>query len=145
MTVKRPRRHVRSRGTTTGGLAPARHTLDQYLPHPDTVIRHRVMLPADPEQTHEWGRRVDWAQLCEPVGRAIAEMRAVPPFIAEVARKARRIPPTAKFIVDDARRRGFTLLSEKPGRHLVLGAVGKLWKHSPELLKMDREEFMAFH
>ncbi|MBI4502152.1 MAG: hypothetical protein HY700_13450 [Gemmatimonadetes bacterium] len=144
MTVKRPRRHVRSRGTTTGGVVPARHALDHYLPHPDTVIRHRVMLPAGPEQTYEWVRRFDWAQLCEPVGRAIAEMRAVPPFVAEVARRARRVPPTARFIVGDALRRGFIPLSEKAGRHLVLGAVGKLWKHSPELIKMDPEEFAAF-
>lgn len=119
--------------------------LDHYLLHFDAVIRQRAVIPADREETFTWLERLDFAQLCQPVARAIEDMRAVPPGIAAVARRARRVPPGARFMVDDALRRGFVLLEEEPYSHLVLGAVGKLWKPSFELLPLDREGFLAFH
>lgn len=50
--------------------------LDQYLPHFDAVIRQGVVLAARPEEVYAWLRSFDFAQMCEPVGRAIEDMRA---------------------------------------------------------------------
>jgi hypothetical protein len=119
--------------------------LDFYLPHGDAVLRHGVISSARPDETYLWLKRFDFAQMCEPVGRAIEDMRAVPPAIAEVAHRARRLPVTARFRLEDAVRSGFVLLSEDPRGHIVLGAVGKLWQPRIELLPLDREEFLAFH
>ena len=119
--------------------------LDQYLPHFDAVIRERAVLPARPEEVYARLRSFDFAQMCQPVGRAIEDMRAVPPSVAKVAGKARRLPPTARFLLEDAVRRGVILLAEAPARHIVLGAVGKLWKADElPLLEVDREQFVSF-
>jgi hypothetical protein len=122
----------------------ATSVLDHYLPHFDAVVRDRVILPVDPAQAYAWLERFDFAQLCASVGRAIEDMRAVPPLVAGVAHRAGQLPASARFILDDAAGAGFIPLAEKPGRHLVLGAVGKLWKPRIELLRLDREEFAAF-
>jgi hypothetical protein len=119
-------------------------TLDRYLPHFDAVIRHGAVIPASPPDAYLWLTRFDFAQASMEVGRAIADIRAVPRFVAEVARKARHLPPGTTFILDDALRNGFVLLAQKPDRHVVLGAVGKLWKPRIELLPLTREEFNAF-
>jgi hypothetical protein len=144
VTIKR-RRHSRSTGTTSGGPGPIRHsTIQRFIPHPDVVVRHRVVLPVAAAEACDWIRRFDWAQLCLQVGPAVEDMRHVPRFVAEVAHRASRLPATASFIVDDALRSGFTLLAEQPGRHLVLGAVGKLWKAGFQLVRLNPEEFVAF-
>lgn len=119
--------------------------LDFYLPHCDAVLRHGVVISARPDDTYPWLKRFDFAQMCEPVGRAIEDMRAVPRSIAEVAHRARRLPATERFRLDDAVRSGFVLLSEDRGGHIVLGAVGKLWQPRVELLPLDREEFLTFN
>jgi hypothetical protein len=118
--------------------------LDFYLPHSDAVLRHGVVVSARPDDTYLQLKHFDFAEMCGPVGRAIEDMRAVPPSIAEVAYRARRVPPTERFRLEDAIRRGFVLLSEDPRGHIVLGAVGKLWQPRIELLPLDREEFLAF-
>jgi len=131
----------------TGGIRVRgrRSVLDQYLPHFDAVIRERAVLPARPEEVYARLRSFDFAQMCEPVGRAIQDMRAVPPAVAKVAGKARRRLPTARFLLEDAVRSGVILLSEAPARHIVLGAVGKLWKAGGiPLLEVDREQFVSF-
>jgi hypothetical protein len=69
--------------------------LDQYLPHFDAVIRQGVVLAARPEEVYVWMRSFDFAQMCEPVGRAIEDMRAVPRSLAKVAAKARRVLPSS--------------------------------------------------
>ena len=119
--------------------------LDFYLPHSDAVLRTGVVISARPDDTYLWLKQFDFAQICEPVGRAIEDMRAVPRSIAQVAQRARRVPPSARFLLEDAVRRGFVLLSEDPRGHIVLGAVGKLWRPRIELLPLDREEFLSFH
>lgn len=120
--------------------------LDQYLPHFDAVIRQGVVLAARPEEVYAWLRSFDFAQMCEPVGRAIEDMRAVPRSLAKVAAKARRVLPTASFVLEDAvRGGGVILLAEAPARHIILGAVGKLWKADLSLLETAREEFVTFN
>jgi hypothetical protein len=117
--------------------------LDYYLPHFDAVLRHGVLIPAPADAAYARVQGFDFAQMCEPVGRAIGDMRGLPRFIADVAHQARRLPPDARFTLGDAPRSGFVLLSEDR-RHLVLGAVGKLWKPRFELVQLTREEFLAF-
>jgi len=146
MTTRQRRRKVGSRG----GMARARgavrrSALDQYLPHFDAVLRHGAVIPASPDDAYAWLERFDFAQVCAEVGRAVGDMRAVPRGVAAVARQAERLPPGARFLLDDAVQNGFVLLTEKPGRHIVLGAVGKLWNPRIELLQLSREEFAAFH
>ena len=119
--------------------------LDQYLPHVDAAIRQRAVMPGRPEEVYAWLRAFDFAGMCQPVARAIEDMRAVPPSVAQVVARARRLPPTTRFLVDDAVRSGVILLAEAPARHLVLGAVGKLWKADEvALLRLDREQFVGF-
>jgi hypothetical protein len=130
--------------TRTRG-AVRRSALDQYLPHFDAVLRHGAVIPASPDDAYAWLERFDFAQECAEVGRAVAEMRAVPRGVAAVARQAERLPPRARFLLDDAVQNGFVLLTERPGRHVVLGAVGKLWQPRIELLQLDRDAFAAFH
>ena len=145
MTTRQRRRKAGSRG----GMARARgavrrSALDQYLPHFDAVLRHGAVIPASPADAYAWLERFDFAQVCAEVGRAVGDMRAVPRGVAAVARQAERLPPGARFLLDDAVRNGCVLLTAKPDRHVVLGAVGKLWQPRIELLRLSREEFAAF-
>jgi hypothetical protein len=118
--------------------------LDEYLPHPDLVIRHQATVSATREDVWDrlWG--LDWARVCQATGVAIEDMRAVPPFILELAHRVQRLDPGTTFPTRSALRVGFALLAEKPPRHLVFGAVGKLWKRHPELLGVDPENFASF-
>lgn len=110
----------------------------------DAIIRQGAVMPARPEEVHAWLRSFDFAQMCEPVGRAIVAMRAVPPSVAIVVERARRVPPTARFLLEDAVRSGVILLAEAPARQIVLGAVGKLWKADIPLLEVARDQFVSF-
>jgi hypothetical protein len=125
--------------------AARRSALDQYLPHFDAVLRHGAIIPASPADAYAWLKRFDFAQACAEAGRAVGDMRAVPRGVAAVARWAERLPLGASFLLDDAVRNGCVLLTERPGRHVVLGAVGKLWQPRIELLRLTRDEFAAFH
>jgi len=146
MADKRIGLRVRARRPLPSARRKGRLTvLDFYLPHCDAVLRTSAVIHARPDDTYTWLKRFDFAQLCQPVGRAIEGMRAVPRPVAAVAQRARAVPSTARFLLDDALRAGFILLSEDRGGHVVLGAVGKLWKPSLELLPLDREEFLSFH
>ena len=118
--------------------------LEHYLPHFDAVLRHAVVIPTPPDDAYASLLGFDFAQMCEPVGRAIEDMRDLPRFIADLAHRGRRLPHDARFILADAPRSGLLRLSEDPRRHLVLGAVGRLWKPRFELLQLTREEFLAF-
>ncbi|HEX9895895.1 MAG TPA: hypothetical protein VGA78_18330 [Gemmatimonadales bacterium] len=132
----------RKRGRAPGRAAAS--MLDRYLPHFDAVLRQRVVVPVPPAQTWTLLERLDFAQLLPPVGRAIEDMRAVPDFMLRIARQALRVSPDARFLLQDAARYGFILLEGKPGRHVLLGAVGKLWKSRIELVPVGRDEFVAF-
>jgi hypothetical protein len=129
---------TRSRGTR-------RSVLDQFIPHADTVMRGRVVLAVSPAVAWAWLRRFDFARLGAAVGRAIEDMRAVPPLVARVAHRAAALPSTARLMLADAPSSGLIRLAEKPGRHVVVGAVGKLWKPRVQLVRLDPDEFVAFH
>lgn len=122
-----------------------RSVLDGFLPHFDAAIRQQVLLPASREQTYAWLRRFDFAPLAVNVGRAVEDFRALPPLVAQVAHQSLRLPPTASLMLDDALRLGMVLLSERPDQHVVLGAVGKLWKPNFELVRLDPDAFAGFH
>jgi hypothetical protein len=53
--------------------------------------------------------------------------------------------PTQEITLRRMRESRFEVLAESPNRELLLGIVGKFWKPSGELRKIDGETFKEFH
>jgi hypothetical protein len=88
------------------------------MPRWDVADRHELSVAAPADRTYRAVRTVDLA--ASPVSRLLFAIRSLPAIA-----RGRRVPPSVTL--DDAVRMGFALLSEQPGREIVLGTVGRFW------------------
>jgi hypothetical protein len=113
--------------------------LDQILPHYDVHEVHRKLVPAPPARTYAAAEGV--------TGR---EVRLAAPLMAlrGIPGRLRGRPPRPDNTVpllQSFERGGFIRLGEDPGREVVLGAVGRFWQVSPEVVALSGpDEFRDF-
>ena len=102
--------------------------IDQFLPLYDVVERHGIIVNA-------------------PVERVYAEVRNLDLSSSRVARalfRLRGISGGRHNTLDSVLKMGFILLAEQPNEEIVLGVVGRFWKPSGGLLRMDRDDFLGY-
>ncbi|MGI9556703.1 MAG: hypothetical protein ACR2N5_02045 [Solirubrobacterales bacterium] len=116
--------------------------LDQHLPEFDVTRVHHRVIDASVERTWETVKSVDLMRVGEvwPITRALMWVRRLPDA---VTRSSGQDGEPLSFD-DVAATEGWVKLDEVPGRELVLGAVGKVWRPRIEWRSVSRSEFSEF-
>jgi hypothetical protein len=109
--------------------------LDDFLPVYDFHEVHRISTWAAPDAVMESARRLRPHEL--PLLVVLMGIRGLPALL-----KGRRLP-VRESIVDAFRRGGFTVLEDTRGE-LVLGAVGRFWRASGDMARVDPKRFQEF-
>lgn len=113
--------------------------LDEILPAHHFRERHSVEVRASPERAWEAVRAL--GPLDSPVFLLLMGLRALPGRLA--GGRPTRLDPR-RSLVDQAT--GFSVLAEEPGREIVVGAVGQMWRARGGVRpgSMSRDAFLAF-
>jgi hypothetical protein len=110
----------------TGGMpsasAAGMRLIQRYLPNPKHVEIHRITVLAPPAAAWEAARHFDGASI--PWVRLLFDLRALPDRL-----RGRPIEADRRLGVDQVAdsKTGFTLLEERAGREVVVGAIGQFW------------------
>jgi hypothetical protein len=119
--------------------------IDDFLPHFDAVESHTTIVCASAERVWAAIRTADFGS--GNVVRALFALRGVPAFLSApraVLTRGRRHTPAEPLTLNTALNHGFVLLGEKPGRELLLGAVGRFWGATGTLQAIEAERFAEF-
>jgi len=126
-------------GTRGGGTL-----LDHVLPAFDARASWAIPVAVPPDQVYACLRTADLARW--GATRLLYGLRALPVLATAPREGWRRIWAELRprhETLDDLLTRGFSLLEERPGEELVLGAVGAFWRARGELRPTDRAHFSA--
>jgi proline iminopeptidase len=100
-----------------------RHLLEELLPRYDAAERHRRVVAASPERVWQAIGAVTLREL--PLVRGLFALRSLPARLAG----GKGLPLAAdQPLLGQLWAAGFTRLAEDPGRELVGGVIGQLWK-----------------
>ena len=110
--------------------------LDRFMPTPDVVERHRIVVGAPAEITLDAAARMELGRL--PVVRAVFAARE---WLLGSRAGAQDVPPG---LLEQTRALGWGTLAERPGREIVRGAVTRPWEPNPTFRAVPPETFAAF-
>jgi hypothetical protein len=110
--------------------------LDRFMPRYDVAQRHQIRVAASPAETVGAAWRTDLLE--SPVVRGIIRAREV---ILGAGPAARRAP---QGFLAEMQALGWGILTEVPGREVVVGAVTQPWKAAVVFRALPPEEFAAF-
>jgi hypothetical protein len=117
--------------------APANPLLDRFLPEFEIDERWETEIDAPVATTFEVATHLNL--MPSPIIRAIFRGRE----LILGGHPEQREP--AESFVDEARAIGWQILSEEPGRSIVLGAVTKPWQSDPKFIGVSGDQFAAFN
>jgi hypothetical protein len=110
--------------------------IDRFLPKYDVVEHHETTVDSPPDRTYRAVKELDLAR--SPVVLAMLLVRGIPTLFTGAVKPKRRLG--LEEILDA----GFVVLDEEPGRELVLGIVGKFWRLTSGVHRIDADEFAGF-
>jgi hypothetical protein len=115
--------------------------LDTFVPEYDFGEVHSVRLCAPPERALEKIKLVNLGEM--PFVRLLFAVRSIPAY---VGRKRGLPSEKAVPLYEQMLNFGFVLLAEEPGRELVFGGIGQMFKASGGLTPVLRnaDDFVAF-
>jgi hypothetical protein len=110
--------------------------IDDFLPHYDVVEHHAIDVDAPVDEAYRAVKELDLAR--SPVVLALLFARGLPPLFTGA------VKPKRQLRLDDIIESGFVVLTEEPGRELVLGIVGKFWRPGSGVHRIDASQFTGF-
>jgi hypothetical protein len=110
--------------------------IDEFLPVYDVVEHHQIDVDAPVDRAYRAVKELDLAR--SPVVLALLFARGIPTMFTGAVKPKRRLG--LDEIVDS----GFVVLGEEPNRELVLGVVGKFWRPTSGVHRIEPEEFAGF-
>ena len=110
--------------------------IDRFLPNYDVIEHHETTVAAPVDVTYRAVRDFDLAR--SPVVLALLTLRGLPHLFTGAVKPKRRLG------LDDILDSGFVVLTEEPGREIVLGIVGKFWQLSSGVHRIEADEFNGF-
>lgn len=115
-------------------------TLDLFLPYPQVIERHRIRVAAPCSCIYAAACEMDLQS--SPVVRAIIGTRK---FALGGVRGLEEQPVQGdRGLIAESKAIGWGVLSEEPGREIVLGAVTQPWVANPVFRALAPKEFVAF-
>lgn len=109
------------------------NALDRFIPSPCLLEIDDIELPMPPERAWELVRHGDLGRT--PAIRALFALRTLH------APEPLRIDD----LVSTTEKPGFGMLAEEPGRTLVVGAIGKVWKRDIPFVHVPPAAYARFH
>ena len=110
--------------------------LDRFMPSYEVREFHETRVAAPAEVTYAVAQELDMQG--SPLVKAIFTGR-------EVLMGAKTTPRQPQSLLAEVVALGWRVLSEEPGRHLVLGAVTQPWKADVQFRGLPPEQFAAFN
>jgi hypothetical protein len=110
--------------------------IDGFLPTYDVIEHHETTVDASVDVTYRAVREFDFAR--SPIVLALLTLRGLPHLFTGAVKPSRRLG------LDEIMRTGFVLLTEEPGREIVLGVVGRFWQLSSGIHRIEPGEFTGF-
>lgn len=115
--------------------------IDEFMPQWDVRERHRLHVPASPDETWPALRRADLGGA--PVVRLLLLLRALPAALVrgpEAWARLRR-DGAARITLATFERQGFRVLAERPPSELAIGLEGQFWRPSGNIATPDADVF----
>ncbi len=109
--------------------------LDRWLQVYDVTEHHSIDVRAAAQRAYAAARSADLGS--SPTLRALFAARGLLPWLRGRGRSRR-------LTIDSLVSFGFVLLEEDPGREIVLGLVGRFWRPSGGLIRVEPADFVAF-
>ena len=117
--------------------------LDELMPTYHAFERHGTVVAAPRQRAWAALRAIDFGG--SPIAVALLALRALPSWRR---RRSRGSDPRrggrSGLTLDGLLDAGFVLLAERPEEEVVLGLVGKFWRPSGGIRRIDPAEFTAF-
>ena len=110
--------------------------IDEFLPDYDVVEHHAVDVDAPVDQAYQAVKELDLAR--SPIVLALLFARGLPHLFTGA------VKPKRTLGLDDLVESGFVVLGEEPDRELVLGVVGKFWRPTSGVHRIEAGEFAGF-
>jgi hypothetical protein len=110
--------------------------IDRFLPEYDVIEHHETTVDALVATTYRAVKDFDLAR--SPVVLALLAMRGLPHLFTGAVKPSRRLG------IDEIVRTGFVVLAEEPGREVVLGVVGRFWRPTSAIHRIEPAEFAGF-
>ena len=102
--------------------------IDQILPRYDQHEYHQIRIRGNPTEVYETVRVLDFSDS----------------FLIRTLFRLRGLPATLKS-VEDLLQAGFVLVDERPGQEFVMGLIGKLWRPTGKLERVNPVEYREFN
>ena len=118
------------------GDAQLEPLLDRYLPDWEVAEHHEILVDAAAQLAYAAARRLDFER--SPAVRAIFRLRQL------VMRSTPTVDTGSRELVARMVRLGWGILTELPGRAVVMGAVTQPWRRNPEFQSLSASEFTGF-
>ena len=124
------------------GLRGTRMLLDEFLPEFDARASHSLRILARPDRVYASLRTANfdhWGLM-----RVLFGLRALPALLLAPQAAWHRLwagRRRQRITLEQVLERGFTVLGERPGEELVLGAVGRFWRPRGELWATSPQQF----
>ena len=110
--------------------------IDRFLPKYDEIEHHDIDVDAPVERTYRAVKELDLAR--SPVVLALLAIRGLPTLFTGAVKPKRRLG------LDEILESGFVVLGEEPGRELVLGVVGRFWRLTSGIARIEPDRFTTF-
>jgi hypothetical protein len=110
--------------------------IDRFLPDYDVVEHHEMPVDAPVWRTYRAVKDLDLAR--SPIVLALLALRGIPHLFTGAVKPSRRLG------LDEIVRSGFVVLGEEPGREIVLGVVGRFWRPTSAIHRIEPGEFAGF-
>ena len=113
--------------------------LNQFMPEFKMRQIDRIRLGAPIERAWPVVRNLDTYEL--PISKFLFNLRRLPDWIRQ---KNTEFPDHSRINDFTGPDKGFKILSETPGREVVIGSVGKFWQSNIDYVHVNSEEFRDF-
>jgi hypothetical protein len=110
--------------------------IDRFLPTYDAVECHETIVDAPIDTTYRAVKDLDLARSL--IVLALLTVRGLPHLFTGAVKPSRRLG------LDEIVRTGFVVLAEEPGREIVLGVVGRFWRPTSAIHRIEADEFTGF-
>ncbi|HXE56701.1 MAG TPA: hypothetical protein VNK43_01760 [Gemmatimonadales bacterium] len=117
---------------------PESQLIDEFLPSYDVTERHEVDVRAPVERVFGAVRSLDLRGSL--ITRWLFLLRGLPALLDARGRRGRGLGLTLEGLLEN----GFILLGERPNRELLLGVVGKFWRPTGDIQRLDADGFRRF-
>ena len=111
--------------------------IEAILPRYDVIERHRTFVRATAAECYRSVMQMDMA--ASPLTMALMTLRSIPHLFGGT------LKPSLHLGLQDMVHAGFVVLADSPPDEIVLGVVGRFWRPASGIVRLNREQILAFN